>query len=180
MAGGPPWAVPLVLIPADALHEGEKYSVEKGKKYLARLKQLSKDDIFLWSEKVDKFGGTELDAALNIILLDEFFSKESFQRDKFKAAVKKSEAIGPPKQVDRPKTVTDIKAIQGIWQVIAMEEGGITLSKEKVEELKLRFIVRENALSIMTTNRGGVVVGQGLIKLNEKTSPKHSIWPRMG
>src|SRR5262249_5063276 len=33
-AGGPAWAVPLVLIPVDALHEGQKYSVERGKKYL--------------------------------------------------------------------------------------------------------------------------------------------------
>src|SRR4029077_14930035 len=30
LAGGPPWAVPLVLIPVDALHEGQKYSVERG------------------------------------------------------------------------------------------------------------------------------------------------------
>ncbi len=35
-AGGPAWAVPLVLIPVDALHEGQKYSAERGKKYLAR------------------------------------------------------------------------------------------------------------------------------------------------
>jgi RNA polymerase sigma factor (sigma-70 family) len=86
-AGGPPWGVPLVLIPVDALHEGQKYSAERGKKYLARLKQLTKDDVGLWRQKVDKFGGTELDAAVNIILLDEFFSKEEYQRDKFKAAV---------------------------------------------------------------------------------------------
>ena len=31
--GGPAWAVPLVLIPVDALHEGQKYSAERGKKY---------------------------------------------------------------------------------------------------------------------------------------------------
>ncbi|MDB5307179.1 MAG: hypothetical protein JWO38_1381 [Gemmataceae bacterium] len=95
LAGGPPWAVPLALIPVDALHEGQKYSVERGKKYLARLKQLTKDDISLWSDKVDKFGGTELDAALNIMLLDEFFSKESFQRDKFKAAVERQDDKKP-------------------------------------------------------------------------------------
>jgi hypothetical protein len=86
-AGGPAWAVPLVLIPVDALHEWQKYSVERGKKYQARLKQLTTDDVSLWKDKVDKFGGTELDAAVNIILLDDYFDKEQFQRDKFQAAI---------------------------------------------------------------------------------------------
>jgi RNA polymerase sigma factor (sigma-70 family) len=86
-AGGPLWAVPLVLIPVDALHKGQKYSVERGKKYRARLKQLNKDDVALWRDKVDKFGGTELDAAVNIILLDSYFNKEEFQQDKFKADI---------------------------------------------------------------------------------------------
>jgi hypothetical protein len=85
--GGPAYAVPLVLIPVDALHEGQKYSAERGKKYLARLKQLAADDVSLWKDKVDKFGGTKLDAAVNIILLDGYFDKEQFQRDKFKAAI---------------------------------------------------------------------------------------------
>ena len=85
-AGGPAWAVPLVLIPVDALHEGQKYSVERGKKYLARLKQLTVEDVSLWKNKVDQFGGTKLDAAVNIILLDDYFDQEKFQRDKFKAA----------------------------------------------------------------------------------------------
>lgn len=86
-AGGPAWAVPLVLLPVDALHEGPKYSVERGKKYLARLKQLTAEDVSLWKNNVDQFGGTELDAAVNIILLDGFFAIERFQRDKFKAAI---------------------------------------------------------------------------------------------
>jgi hypothetical protein len=86
-AGGPAWAVPLVLIPVDALHEGQKYSAERGKKYLARMKQLTADDVSLWKDKVDEFGGTKLDAAVNIILLDDYFDKEMFQRDKFKAAI---------------------------------------------------------------------------------------------
>jgi hypothetical protein len=85
--GGPAWAVPLVLIPVDALYEGQKYSAERGKKYLARMKQLTADDVSLWKDKVDHFGGTELDATINIILLDDFFDKEKFQRDKFKAAI---------------------------------------------------------------------------------------------
>ena len=86
-AGGPAYAVPLVLIPIDALHEGQKYSAERGKKYLARLKQLTAEDVSLWKHKVDKFGGTELDAAVNIILLDDYFDKELFQRGKFNAAI---------------------------------------------------------------------------------------------
>ena len=86
-AGGPAYAVPLVLIPVEALHEGQKYSTERGKKYQARLKQLTADDVSLWKDKVDEFGGTKLDAAVNIILLDDYFDKEKFQRDKFKAAI---------------------------------------------------------------------------------------------
>jgi hypothetical protein len=86
-AGGPAWAVPLVLIPVAALHEGEKYSAERAKKYLARMQQLTADDVSLWRDKVDEFGGTKLDAAMNIILLDDYFDKEKFQRDKFKAAI---------------------------------------------------------------------------------------------
>jgi hypothetical protein len=85
--GGPAWAVPLVLIPVDALHEGQKYSVERSKKYLARLKQLTVEEVSLWKNKVDQFGGTVLDAAVNIILLDDYFDKEKFQREKFKAAI---------------------------------------------------------------------------------------------
>ena len=85
--GGPAWAVPLVLIPVDALHEGRKYSVERGKKYLARLKQLTAEDVSLWKNKVDQFGGTVLDAAVNIILLDDYFDKEKFQREKFETAI---------------------------------------------------------------------------------------------
>jgi hypothetical protein len=86
-AGGPAYAVPLVLIPVAALHEGHKYSAERGKKYLARMKQLTADDVALWKDKVDELGGTQLDAAVNIILLDDYFDKEKFQRDKFKVAI---------------------------------------------------------------------------------------------
>jgi hypothetical protein len=85
--GGPAYAVPLVLIPVGALHEGQKYSAERGKKYLARLKQLTAEDVSLWKDKVDRFGGTDLDAAVNIILLNDYFEKEQFRRDKFKATV---------------------------------------------------------------------------------------------
>jgi RNA polymerase sigma factor (sigma-70 family) len=88
--GGPTWAVPLVLIPVNALHEGQKYSAERGTKYRARLKQLTADDVSLWKDKVDQFGGTNLDAAVNIILLDDIFDNEKFQRDKFKTAIRAS------------------------------------------------------------------------------------------
>jgi len=85
-AGGPAWAVPLVLIPVDALHEGPKYSPERGRKYRARLRQLTAEDVALWKDRVDRFGGTHLDAAVNLILLDDYFDKELFQRVRFKAA----------------------------------------------------------------------------------------------
>jgi hypothetical protein len=71
----------------DALYEGQKYSAERAKKYLARLKQLTADDVSLWKDKMDEFGSTRLDAVMNIILLDGYFDKETFQRDKFKAAI---------------------------------------------------------------------------------------------
>jgi hypothetical protein len=85
-AGGPAWAVPLVLIPVDALHEGPKYSAGRGRKYRARLGQLTAADVALWKDRVDRFGGTALDAAVNIILLDDYFVAERFRRDEFKAA----------------------------------------------------------------------------------------------
>ena len=87
--GGPAYAVPLVLIPVDALYEGHQYSAERGKKYLARLKQLTAEDVSLWNDRVDAFGGTELDAAVNIILLDAYFDREKFRRDKFRTVIGK-------------------------------------------------------------------------------------------
>jgi hypothetical protein len=35
---------------------------------------------------VDQFGGTALDAAVNIVLLDDYFDRDQFRRDRFKAA----------------------------------------------------------------------------------------------
>ena len=35
---------------------------------------------------MDQFGGTDLDAAVNLILLDDYFVKEQSQRDKFRVA----------------------------------------------------------------------------------------------
>ncbi len=79
------YAVPLVLIPVEPLFDKWKYNRERGKKYLARLQQLTFDDVVLWYD-ADDFLGTKLDAAVNIILLDDYFDNEMFQRDKFKAA----------------------------------------------------------------------------------------------
>lgn len=86
-AGGPAYAVPLVLIPIDALYDGQKYNPEHAKKYRSRLTQLTAEDVSMWKDKIDQFGGTKLDAAVNIILLDVFFDKEQFQRQKFKSAI---------------------------------------------------------------------------------------------
>ena len=79
--------VPLVLIPVDALYDGTTFNFERSDKYLARVNQLTADDITLWKNAVDEFGGTKLDAAVNIILLNEYFDKEKFQRYKFIAAL---------------------------------------------------------------------------------------------
>ncbi len=83
----PAHLIPLVLIPVDPLFNGQTYSVVSARKYRDRLKQLTAGDVELWKDKVDEFGGTRLDAAVNIILLDDFFDKGKFQRDKFKAAI---------------------------------------------------------------------------------------------
>lgn len=85
--GGPSYAVPLVLVPVDTLHDGPRYSVPRGRKYRARLEQLTAEDVALWKDRVDLFGGTALDAAVNIVLLDGFFESEHFQRQKFRVAV---------------------------------------------------------------------------------------------
>lgn len=63
--------------------DGQKYSAERARNYLARLTQVTADDVLLWKDKVDQWGGTSLDAAVNIILLDDFFDKEKSRQDKF-------------------------------------------------------------------------------------------------
>ncbi|MHB1560083.1 MAG: hypothetical protein ACYC61_21745 [Isosphaeraceae bacterium] len=85
--GGLSYAVPLVLVPVDALHDGPRYNVARGKKYRARLEQLTAEDVTLWKDRVDPFGGTALDAAVNIILLDDFFDGEQFQQPRYRAAI---------------------------------------------------------------------------------------------
>lgn len=80
------YAVPLVLFPVEPLFDKWKYNSERGQKYLARMQQLTFEDVLLWYD-ADNFWGTKLDAAVNIILLDDFFNQETFQRDNFKAAI---------------------------------------------------------------------------------------------
>ncbi len=84
---GPAYTVPLVLVPVDALFDGEKYSAEQGKKSRARLAQFTADAVSLWQLRVDRFEGTKLDAAMNMVLRDEFFYNERHVRDRFKVAV---------------------------------------------------------------------------------------------
>ncbi|TWU02494.1 protein kinase domain-containing protein [Stieleria varia] len=105
--GGPSYAVPLVLISVDALFDDEIHELSSGTtdlslasgmaessiaqdlaiKYQKRLSQLAKQDIASWRSKVDRFGGTKLDAAMNIILLDDYFVDEKFQDGDFAATL---------------------------------------------------------------------------------------------
>jgi hypothetical protein len=76
-----------ILLPVDGLYESDTYSSVRAEHYLKRLGQISKEDVQLWKYEVDQFGGTELDAAMNIALLEAVFEKEKFQRAKFKELV---------------------------------------------------------------------------------------------
>ncbi len=42
-------------------------------------------DVSLWQDKMDQWGGTKLDAAMNIILVDYSFANDKFQRAKFQS-----------------------------------------------------------------------------------------------
>ncbi|MEZ6134468.1 MAG: protein kinase [Pirellulaceae bacterium] len=105
--GGPSYAVPLVLIAVESLLDNEPKDLSSGAndlslasglsaapvvrksagKYRKRLSRLSKQDIAAWRSKVDRFGGTKLDAAMNIILLDDYFVDEAFQDGDFAATL---------------------------------------------------------------------------------------------
>ncbi|TWT41297.1 Serine/threonine-protein kinase PrkC [Thalassoglobus neptunius] len=105
--GGPSYALPLVLISVESLINDETNELSSGTtdlslayglttasvvsnsavKYRERLAQLSKQDIASWRSKVDRFGGTKLDAAMNIILLDDYFVNETFQDGDFAATL---------------------------------------------------------------------------------------------
>ncbi|MEZ6138400.1 MAG: protein kinase [Pirellulaceae bacterium] len=110
--GGPSYAVPLVVISTDALFEideesvnsgfsdtQEKHSKDAAVKYRKRLSQLSKQDIATWRSKVDRFGGTRLDAAINIVLLDDYFVDEIFQGGDFAATLGGKSPVGSTDRV---------------------------------------------------------------------------------
>ncbi len=148
--GGPAWAVPLVLIPVDALHDGQKYSAERGKKYQARLKELTAEDVSLWIDQVDQFGGTKLDAAVNIVLLDDFFVKEKFQRDKFKAAVERQQA-----KKNAPTDEADEKEkLQGTWQLVSFEADGLRVGESRPELKDDRLVIGRESLTFFAKTVG--------------------------
>ena len=72
-----------VLVSVDRFYENDQYSTARAEKYVQRLSQLSKEAVKKWLENVDQYKGTELDAAMNIILIDEFFDKEKFDYNKY-------------------------------------------------------------------------------------------------
>ncbi len=148
--GGPTWAVPLVLIPVNALHDGQKYSALRGKKYRARLNQLTAADVALWKNQVDQFGGTQLDAAVNIILLDDFFDQEKFQRDKFQAAVAAWKGDPPPPKA-RVNETAEMSILQGAWQLVATETDGVTLGEGRPELKDSRLVIGEKSLTLFYT-----------------------------
>jgi uncharacterized protein (TIGR03067 family) len=147
MDGGPGYAVPLVLVPVDALHEGQKYSAEQGRKYLARLKQLTREDISLWRARVDKFWSTELDAAITIVLLDDYFDKENFQRGKFKAAVEEEQE---KKNVPAEDTEQSDK-LQGAWQLAYLKSDGLTVGEGRPELKDTRLLITQNSFRLFGT-----------------------------
>ncbi len=78
----------LYLIPVDQLFQSDQYSTENGKKYLLRLKSIPKEAIDRWEKEVDKYGGFDMDAAMNIILVDMFFEEERFNQEVYDEAVR--------------------------------------------------------------------------------------------
>ncbi len=145
--GGPAYAVPLVLLPVDALHDGQKYSAERGKKYLARLKQLTAADVALWTDKVDRFGGTELDAAVNIILRDDYFDQGKFQRDKFMTAV--TALTGGPTSEKAPVNEAEEKVtLQGAWQLVSLEWDGLQVGEGRPELKDTRLVIEQESLTL--------------------------------
>ena len=113
--GGPSYAVPLALISIDALfddvgsvsHNADTVSPEDARdefgdleterravlsgavaaKLLNRLGQLTPHDISIWRSNVDRYGGTKIDSATNIVLLDDYFVDDTFQRASYEATL---------------------------------------------------------------------------------------------
>lgn len=87
---------------------------------------------------------------------------------------KKGDATVPRLEGSTPKAQKDEEAIQGTWYVTAMEEGGKAQPKDRVEDVKLRLVVKGDKLSILTTTPDGRDVGQQGVTftLDPKASPK--------
>ena len=82
----------LLLLPVDPLFVDGKYTATSAEPYLSRLSQVPTSAISDWMEKVDRHGGLEVDAAVNIILVDQFFPDGSFSPKAFSAALNKLES----------------------------------------------------------------------------------------
>jgi hypothetical protein len=85
----------LLLLPVDPLFVDGKYTATTAEPYLDRLEQLPTSAINDWMEKVDRYGGLEIDAAINTILIDQYFPEGNFSQEAFAKAVK-----GGPEEAD--------------------------------------------------------------------------------
>lgn len=88
--------VALYLLPVDRFFAKDRYDPDCGKKYVQRLKSVPKDAIQRWLNDVNPIEATTVGAAMNIVLLDEFFENDSFNATRYAAALKKLEQ--PPRQ----------------------------------------------------------------------------------
>jgi hypothetical protein len=79
--------VVLVILPVDRFFDSDRYVSNKAIPYLNRLRNLPGSVIGRWVNEVDQFKGTQLDAAMNIILLDAFFQGDRFDEVAFQTAL---------------------------------------------------------------------------------------------
>jgi hypothetical protein len=81
--------IAFILLPVDRFYESDRYMTDRAGIYRERLKQLSKEDVKRWIDEIDQYGGSELDGAMNIILIDEFFNGERFDKETYNALLNK-------------------------------------------------------------------------------------------
>ena len=79
--------VACLLLPIDHVFAQEHYSIKSAERYLARLRQVPHEAVQQWLNHVDKYKGSEIDAAANIILINRFFAQERFDRSTFNESV---------------------------------------------------------------------------------------------
>ena len=84
-----------VLLPVDQLYTNNTYSPEKAEKYLSRLKQVPSRSVKHWQQNLDQFGGSVVDAAMNIARLDVFFPSEQFNDEAFAKSTVKTNITAP-------------------------------------------------------------------------------------